>query len=101
MNSTTLIERLNSISMSLASFNRITGPKVTCPKLKKTVGGPHVSISDFGDSVLTVLYNLTPAELYEHALKEPGTKISSNGALISYSGKKTGRSPKDKRIVES
>ena len=38
-------------------------------------------------------------EYYEHSLKEPGTMISSTGALISYSGKKTGRSPTDKRIV--
>lgn len=29
-----------------------------------------------------------------------GTVISSTGALCSYSGKKTGRSPNDKRIVE-
>ena len=28
-----------------------------------------------------------------------GAVISSNGALINFSGKKTGRSPKDKRIV--
>lgn len=41
------------------------------------------------------------AVLYEEALThELGTVISSNGALCSYSGKKTGRSPKDKRIVE-
>lgn len=39
--------------------------------------------------------------LYEEALThEVGTVISSAGALCSYSGKKTGRSPKDKRIVE-
>ncbi|RUP17643.1 phosphoenolpyruvate carboxykinase [ATP], partial [Jimgerdemannia flammicorona] len=39
--------------------------------------------------------------LYEEALThEMGTVISSAGALCSYSGKKTGRSPKDKRIVE-
>jgi ATP-dependent phosphoenolpyruvate carboxykinase len=29
-----------------------------------------------------------------------GTVIASSGALCSYSGKKTGRSPNDKRIVE-
>jgi phosphoenolpyruvate carboxykinase (ATP) len=29
-----------------------------------------------------------------------GTAISSTGALIAYSGEKTGRSPKDKRIVD-
>jgi ATP-dependent phosphoenolpyruvate carboxykinase len=47
-----------------------------------------------------VLYNPSVAILYEHALKfEQDTAISSTGALICNSGKKTGRSPKDKRIV--
>lgn len=27
------------------------------------------------------------------------TSISSTGAMVAYSGKRTGRSPKDKRIV--
>ena len=31
---------------------------------------------------------------------EPGSGISSTGALTAYSGKKTGRSPSDKRIVK-
>lgn len=31
---------------------------------------------------------------------EPGSAISSSGALTAYSGKKTGRSPLDKRIVQ-
>ncbi|KAJ2723745.1 Protein kinase C-like 1 [Coemansia sp. Benny D115] len=45
--------------------------------------------------------NLSPAQLYEDALRyEPGTAISSTGALIARSGKKTGRSPMDKRVVE-
>jgi phosphoenolpyruvate carboxykinase (ATP) len=44
--------------------------------------------------------NLPPSALYEAALHlEPGTVISSTGALAAYSGHKTGRSPKDKRIV--
>jgi phosphoenolpyruvate carboxykinase (ATP) len=30
---------------------------------------------------------------------ETGTAITSSGALTAYSGAKTGRSPKDKRIV--
>ena len=38
--------------------------------------------------------------MYEDGLKENKTVISSSGALIAYSGVKTGRSPKDKRIVE-
>lgn len=38
--------------------------------------------------------------LYEIAISlEKGTAMSSTGALIVYSGKKTGRSPKDKRVV--
>jgi phosphoenolpyruvate carboxykinase (ATP) len=31
---------------------------------------------------------------------ETGTAITSSGALSAYSGKKTGRSPLDKRIVK-
>ena len=31
---------------------------------------------------------------------EPGSGISSTGALTAYSGAKTGRSPSDKRIVK-
>lgn len=45
--------------------------------------------------------NLAPAALYEEALAhDSGSAISSTGALIAYSGAKTGRSPKDKRVVE-
>ncbi|KAJ1645413.1 Protein kinase C-like 1 [Coemansia asiatica] len=45
--------------------------------------------------------NLSPSKLYKEALKhEQGTSISSTGALIARSGKKTGRSPLDKRVVE-
>jgi phosphoenolpyruvate carboxykinase (ATP) len=49
-----------------------------------------------------IFYNLTPAILYEHALKfEESNMITSSGALSSLSGIKTGRSPKDKRIVKN
>ncbi|KAJ2807570.1 Protein kinase C-like 1, partial [Coemansia helicoidea] len=45
--------------------------------------------------------NLSPPQLYEEALKhEPATAVSSAGALIARSGAKTGRSPRDKRVVE-
>lgn len=48
-----------------------------------------------------VLRNLPPAQLYEEAVKhDPSAAISSAGALIARSGQKTGRSPKDKRIVD-
>ncbi len=48
-----------------------------------------------------VYRNLSVPELYEKALRlEKGTAISDTGALMAYSGEKTGRSPKDKRIVK-
>lgn len=43
--------------------------------------------------------NASVAELYEEAITKEGAVISNTGALINFSGKKTGRSPKDKRIV--
>lgn len=47
-----------------------------------------------------VFYNAPPGILYEQALKyEPGSAIVSSGAIAVKSGKKTGRSPLDKRIV--
>jgi phosphoenolpyruvate carboxykinase (ATP) len=50
---------------------------------------------------VTIKHNPSVPVLYEEALThEMGTVISSTGALCSYSGKKTGRSPQDKRIVE-
>jgi phosphoenolpyruvate carboxykinase (ATP) len=46
-------------------------------------------------------HNPSVASLYEDALvQESGSAINSTGALVASSGKKTGRSPKDKRIVE-
>ncbi|MCA9196137.1 MAG: phosphoenolpyruvate carboxykinase (ATP) [Planctomycetales bacterium] len=51
--------------------------------------------------VAEVLRNPSPATLYEEALRhDPGTTLSDTGALIAYSGEKTGRSPKDKRVVK-
>ena len=48
-----------------------------------------------------IIRNATPPKLYEEALAhEPDASISSVGALIVSSYEKTGRSPKDKRIVE-
>jgi phosphoenolpyruvate carboxykinase (ATP) len=45
--------------------------------------------------------NLAPSALYEHAiLYEKDAHIAENGALVAYSGAKTGRSPKDKRVVK-
>jgi len=50
---------------------------------------------------LPIRWNLSVAQLYEDALKyEKGTFVASSGALITDSGAKKGRSPKDKRMVE-
>ena len=59
-------------------------------------------LSQYNISVCNIFRNASPAKLYEEAIRhEPGTSISSTGALIAYSGAKTGRSPKDKRVVQS
>lgn len=59
------------------------------------------SLANHGISVTEVHRNPSPAYLYEVALRnEKGSTISSTGALIAYSGKKTGRSPTDKRVVD-
>ncbi len=50
--------------------------------------------------VTNVLRNASPARLYEEAIKHDRGVITSTGALLSRSGSKTGRSPKDKRVVE-
>ncbi|CUS24737.1 LAQU0S19e00496g1_1 [Lachancea quebecensis] len=67
----------------------------------------HVSAKDhirqelaLGEEVVTIRRNAPAALLYEDALKENKTTIASSGALIAFSGSKTGRSPKDKRIVD-
>ncbi|QLQ81957.1 hypothetical protein HG537_0G02110 [Torulaspora globosa] len=52
------------------------------------------------NEVITIRRNAPAAILYEDALREKKTTISSSGALIAYSGEKTGRSPRDKRIIE-
>ena len=59
------------------------------------------SLTEYGIEVDDIVRNAPPGVLYEHGLRrEPGTAISSSGALIAMSGEKTGRSPSDKRIVD-
>jgi phosphoenolpyruvate carboxykinase (ATP) len=61
----------------------------------------HVDLSPHGITVKDVRRNLPPAELYAEAIRgEPDCAIADSGALIAYSGAKTGRSPKDKRILK-
>lgn len=48
-----------------------------------------------------VYRNLTPAQLTEAALRRGEGKLSNKGALVVTTGKYTGRSPKDKFIVDT
>ena len=60
------------------------------------------NLKQYEINVATVIRNPSPAQLYQEAIRlEPNTAIASSGALIAYSGDKTGRSPKDKRIVKN
>ena len=58
------------------------------------------NLKQYGIDVENILRNTSVPSLYEIALRwEKGTAISDVGALLVYSGQKTGRSPKDKRVV--
>jgi phosphoenolpyruvate carboxykinase (ATP) len=62
----------------------------------------QIDLSGHGIHVGRVYRNLSPSSLYEEGIRhESGTTISDRGALIAYSGAKTGRSPKDKRVVRN
>ncbi|MCA9133755.1 MAG: phosphoenolpyruvate carboxykinase (ATP) [Planctomycetales bacterium] len=61
---------------------------------------PH-DLTDFGIHVTDIIRNATTARLYEFAIIDHCAVIASSGALATRSGDKTGRCPKDKRIVES
>ncbi len=59
-------------------------------------------LTSHGLTVSEIYHNLPPSALYEHAIRfEKESSIAENGALVAYSGEKTGRSPKDKRIVKT
>ncbi|KAK9808189.1 hypothetical protein WJX73_006738 [Symbiochloris irregularis] len=105
-------QQLDSLSETLKSTARLKGPTVqkgegqaskVPPSPKKAPGSHHQFVAAMSDSGLkgtTVYHNATPAELYEKAMTfEPGTHLVSSGALATLSGAKTGRSPKDKRVV--
>ncbi|KAH9295400.1 hypothetical protein KI387_038988 [Taxus chinensis] len=102
-------QQLMSISASLASLTREKGPqmihgdpekaKARRQPLKPLIS-PRPNISDSSLKLTHVLYNLSPPELYEQAIKyEKGSFMTCTGALATMSGAKTGRSPKDKRVV--
>jgi phosphoenolpyruvate carboxykinase (ATP) len=62
---------------------------------------PNFNLQQYGITDRIIIRNASPAQLYKLALLfEKESAISDKGALMLESGKKTGRSPKDKRIIE-
>jgi phosphoenolpyruvate carboxykinase (ATP) len=60
-----------------------------------------IDLSEYGLTVKDVHHNLSCGALYEHAIHfDKDSSVADNGALVAYSGGKTGRSPKDKRVVK-
>jgi phosphoenolpyruvate carboxykinase (ATP) len=57
-------------------------------------------LSASGITVHNILRNAAVPALYEQAILRGEGNIVSSGALATLSGEKTGRSPKDKRVVE-
>jgi phosphoenolpyruvate carboxykinase (ATP) len=55
----------------------------------------HVGVGQ----AMRIWHNLSPAELYEHAIRNDEAAIVSSGALTAVTGPHTGRSPRDKFIV--
>jgi phosphoenolpyruvate carboxykinase (ATP) len=61
---------------------------------------PEFDLSAHGITVKQILRNAPPYQIYLAGLRLPkNTTLATNGALVAYSGEKTGRVPKDKRIV--
>jgi phosphoenolpyruvate carboxykinase (ATP) len=59
-----------------------------------------IDLTRYGLRVERVLRNAAVPRLYEEAIRTGDGTLTSFGALATRSGEKTGRSPKDKRVVE-
>lgn len=60
-----------------------------------------IDLSQLGIKTKHIIHNPPLPLYYEHAIRdEVDTTMSFRGALIAYSGEKTGRSPSDKRVVK-
>ncbi|HAX80184.1 MAG TPA: phosphoenolpyruvate carboxykinase (ATP), partial [Cyanobacteria bacterium UBA11372] len=94
---------MNAIASHLDSFNpnNLNGEldifvQEIEPSKDKTFGLESLGIKNIG----RVYRNLSVAELIEHILARKEGTLAANGALCVKTGKYTGRSPKDKFIVE-
>ena len=86
--------------VALESYVSLLLP-VAIPHLSPVIGRDleYFSQAGFEMDRIQIKRNAPVSLLYEDAIRNEGAIISSSGALINFSGKKTGRSPKDKRIV--
>ncbi len=60
---------------------------------------PDFDLKQHGITVTDIRRNPSPAKLYDAGVKEDGSTIAASGALVAFSGEKTGRSPNDKHVV--
>src|SRR5262245_43276575 len=72
-------------------FRAVVGP---------TMSSHRIDLLEYGIYPRGVLRNPSRALLYEDAVKFDDGVIASSGAIVAHSKAKTGRSPKDKRIVD-
>ena len=91
--------KLFSISQSLASTSRKYGPNLSYHNNDVSINY-NSSDSDFGNKKINIFYNPPAPKLYREELNNPNSNLTSTGAISVLSGAKTGRSPKDKRIVK-
>ncbi|NJN77274.1 MAG: phosphoenolpyruvate carboxykinase (ATP) [Saprospiraceae bacterium] len=63
---------------------------------------PNTNLLDLGINKFKAAYwNLSPKELVAHTVQNRQGLLSNSGALVIYTGKFTGRSPKDRYIVKN
>ena len=69
--------------------------------MANTVGSPSGSLADNGiDTDATIYWNLDNISLIDLAVERNEGFLTSDGALVTETGERTGRSPNDKFIVE-
>ena len=78
-----------------------TAPALKSPLPDEELAPAEFDLKQYGINVSDVRRNLSPAALYLEAIRgDEKSDIADSGALIAFSGSKTGRSPTDKRVVK-